>query len=147
MSVCELVASILYLRVLLAVGVWSPRKVHRMCWLLWGEPNVVQLRAPRRGGGQHHKRFPSSRSDPVLPTPAPLRSFHWKIFPDLLTSQPCHLPAAAWKPKEQTQRLTLLLLGGRSGAGQLGAWVKQSVPFSLFFFFFFPLTEEKKDYN
>lgn len=81
---------------------------------------MVQLRAPRRGGGQHHKRVPSSLSDPVLPTPAPLRSFHWKIFPDLLTSQPCHLSAAAWKPKEQTQRLTLLLLGGRSGAGQLG---------------------------
>lgn len=37
-----------------------------------------------------------NRVDHVTPAPAPLRSVHWKIFPDLLTSQPCHLPTAAW---------------------------------------------------
>lgn len=44
---------------------------------------------PRVGAAENH-------IDHVTPAPAPLRSVHWKIFPDLLTSQPCHLPTAAW---------------------------------------------------
>lgn len=59
------------------------------------EPSVVQLRALDKVGGCK-KRGYNSFILTVLPTLAPLRSIHWKNFPDLFTSQPYHLPTATW---------------------------------------------------
>lgn len=54
------------------------------------EPSVVKLSPETRWGAQKQVTAPLTGSSPTL---APLRSLHWKNFPDLLTSQPC-LPFA-----------------------------------------------------
>lgn len=79
----------MYLLLLLELGIWSPRNEYK-------NASVVRPRAPRWGEGSKKRGYNSSLSDRVIPTLVPLRSIHWKIFPDLLTSQPCHLPTAAW---------------------------------------------------
>lgn len=56
----------------------------------------------RRGQGAMRKSetakqdYNSPPAERVVPTLAPLQGVRWKNFPDLLTSQPCHLPTAAW---------------------------------------------------
>lgn len=106
---------------------------------------VGQLSVPRRGG--HGGRgYRSSLPDRVTPAPAPLRSIRWKNFPALLTSQPCHLPAAAWI---RNAALNPCGAGRRRACGQPWFWVVQSFHFSfhfarvfafllVLFFFFFP---------
>lgn len=94
-----------------------------------------------------------NRVDRVTPAPAPLRSIHWKIFPDLLTSQPCHLPTAAWIQNAALNSCP----AGRNGL----SWAAVVLDCTVFSFllilgwvfahfllsFFFPLMEEKKDYG
>lgn len=106
---------------------------------------VGQLSVPRRGG--HGGRgYRSSLPDRVTPAPAPLRSIRWKNFPALLTSQPCHLPAAAWI---RNAALNPCGAGRRRACGRPWFWVVVfSFLFSFraclclspcsFFFFFFP---------
>lgn len=98
---------------LLELGIWSPQSELQRC-----------PRGGRKGGKEHRgwgapegrlQRLPPGSA---LPTPAPLRSRHWKNFPDLLTSQPSHWPTAAWIPM---QHLTPVLLAGMMVGGRL--WV------------------------
>lgn len=67
---------------------------------------MVKLRAPRMTSEGHSSRkqlrsqaLRSCLADWVIPTlSVPRQNIRWKNFPDPLTSQPCHLPTAAWIP-------------------------------------------------
>lgn len=69
------------------------------------EANVAKIRAPRMtlGGPPDQKAAEKPGSQELscwlgYTNSVPLQDIRWKNFPDPLTSQPCHLPTAAWIP-------------------------------------------------
>lgn len=90
--VFSMVASVMYLLVVLTLGVRGPGDECGNA-LGVGSTSVVKLRAPDEVGPQE-RGYGGSLAGRAAPALAPLRSSGWKNFPDLLTSQPCHSPAA-----------------------------------------------------
>lgn len=109
------------------------------------EANVIKLRAPglTLGGQQDEKAEVGALADWVIPTLVPLQGIHWKNFPAPVTSQPCHLPTAAWIPKAA---LNPCLAGRKGWSCRLSARLC-SLLFHLFclcLFFLVILIEEKR---
>lgn len=120
------------------------------------EPGAQGSGARPGAAGDSDRGCPSSLADLTVGRDtdtaalAPLRSIRWKNFPAPLTSQPCHLPAAAWI---RNAALNPRGAGGRRPSGQprsglcgvLPCLLRACLCLSPCSFFFFSLIKEKMD--